>query len=149
MCLRKRRQIWGDVVLSNIVEYSYLAHTISTLWKMVCLCVHFHLFNLLVKCSAKNDAICTSLYKRRLLSVQFWLSLCKQNGDIAQQFWQFSNIYLFIYRRRKDHVATYTVGKSTYIITCTETQSQRIKNKRKHYMKNQIKMLLWTVTIYV
>ena len=45
-------------------------------------------------------------------------------------------LFLFIYPRRKDHVATYTVGKSTNIITCTETQSQRMKNKRKHYMKN-------------
>jgi len=27
-------------------------------------------------------------------------------------------------------VATYTVGKSTNIIICTETQSQRMKNKR-------------------
>jgi len=30
-------------------------------------------------------------------------------------------IYLFIYPRRKDHVATYTVGKSTYIISTYTT----------------------------
>jgi len=49
-------------------------------------------------------------------------------------------IYLFIHDGRTMWPLTPSV-----IITCTETQSQRIKNKRKHYMKNQIKMLLWTV----
>jgi len=72
--------------------------------------------------------------------------------NFPQCFTPFCTLDIGWYLRQKDHIASYTVGESRYIITYTETQSKKkqIKKWKKdiHIKTDQITRLLWTATIY-
>jgi len=63
----------------------YFAYAISTLWEVVCLCIHFYLLLTFASEMQGKDAVYTSLCKQCLLSARktgIWLQVCTTDGSI-------------------------------------------------------------------